>query len=176
MSRPEILIVVVFIFSLCIRLVYLNQLISTPIFQGLAADSEKYESFALQILGGDFTHRDFLYLNPNLVNRDIIAKDFSEPVRIYPIMFEEQKTDIDQVTIELPPGHQVTSLPAPIHLEEDFGEFQAEYRIENGSVSYKRTFTINELIVPATSYEAIKSFFNQIFEQDQKVITIKRTG
>ncbi|MBW1854712.1 MAG: glycosyltransferase family 39 protein, partial [Deltaproteobacteria bacterium] len=44
--------------------VYLNQIISTPIFQGLAADAEKYESLALQILKGNLTHKDFLYLNP----------------------------------------------------------------------------------------------------------------
>lgn len=118
----------------------------------------------------------FLYLNPKLVNRDIIAKDFSEPVRIYPIMFDEQKTDVDQVTIELPPAYQVTDLPAPLHLEEDFGEFRAEYKMENGSVSYKRTLTIMELLVPASSYKQVKSFFNGIFEQDQKVITIKRQG
>ena len=62
--KPEILLIGVFILALFIRLVYLNQIISTPIFQGLAADAEKYESFALQILKGNLTHKDFLYLNP----------------------------------------------------------------------------------------------------------------
>ncbi|MBW1855503.1 MAG: tetratricopeptide repeat protein [Deltaproteobacteria bacterium] len=62
--KPEILLIVVFILALFLRLVYLNQIISTPIFQGLAVDDEKYESFALQILKGNLTHKDFIYLNP----------------------------------------------------------------------------------------------------------------
>ncbi len=62
--KPEILLIGVFILALIIRLVYLNQIISTPIFQGLAVDDEKYESFALQILKGNLTHKDFIYLNP----------------------------------------------------------------------------------------------------------------
>jgi Tfp pilus assembly protein PilF/4-amino-4-deoxy-L-arabinose transferase-like glycosyltransferase len=62
--KPEILLIGVFVLALFIRILYLNQIISTPIFQGLAVDDEKYESFALQILKGNLTHKDFIYLNP----------------------------------------------------------------------------------------------------------------
>jgi len=61
--KPEILLVGVFFLALFIRLLYLNQITSTPLFHGLAVDDEKYESFALQILKGNFTHKDFIYLN-----------------------------------------------------------------------------------------------------------------
>jgi len=61
--KPEILLIGVFILALSIRFVYLNQIISTPIFHGLAVDSEKYESFAFHILKGNLTHKDFIYLN-----------------------------------------------------------------------------------------------------------------
>jgi len=62
--KPEILLIGVFILALFIRLVYLNQVISTPIFQGLAVDTEKYENFALQIIKGNLTYKDSIYLNP----------------------------------------------------------------------------------------------------------------
>ena len=62
--KPEILLIGVFILALLIRLLYLNQVISTPILHGLAVDDEKYESFALQILEGNLTHKDSIYLNP----------------------------------------------------------------------------------------------------------------
>ena len=62
--KPEILLIGVFILALSIRLLYLNQIISTPIFQGLALASEEYEVFALKILKGNLTHKDFIHLHP----------------------------------------------------------------------------------------------------------------
>ena len=61
---PEILLAGIFVLALFIRLLYLNQIISTPIFHGLVVDAEKYDSFALHILKGNLTHKDFIYLNP----------------------------------------------------------------------------------------------------------------
>ena len=62
--KPEVLLIGVFILALAIRLIYLNQVISTPIFHGLAVDSEKYDSFAFQILKGNLNPKYSLYLNP----------------------------------------------------------------------------------------------------------------
>lgn len=61
---PEILLIGVFVIALSILLLYLNQIISTPVLHGLAADTEKYESFAFQILKGNLTYKDSIYLNP----------------------------------------------------------------------------------------------------------------
>ena len=115
-----------------------------------------------------------LYINPNILNRDETAKDFSELTRIFPIMFEQVKTDIDSVVINIPASYEVANLPDPIHLENDFGEFHTGYKIQDNLIIYERTFIIKELIVPASSYKDVKSFFNQIFEEDQKFIIIKK--
>jgi len=115
-----------------------------------------------------------LYINPNILNRDMTAKDFSEPARIFPIMFDQVKTDVDSVFINIPTSYEVASVPDPIHLENDFGEFRTGYRIQNDSIIYKRTLIIKELIVPSGAYKNVKSFFNRIFEEDRKVITVKK--
>jgi tetratricopeptide (TPR) repeat protein len=60
---PEILLVGIFIGALLIRLLYIKQVMPTPIFSGLATDAEEYNSLALYILRGDFTLKDFIYLN-----------------------------------------------------------------------------------------------------------------
>ena len=62
--KPEILLIGVFLLALAIRFIYLMQIIPTPIFNGLAADTEEYETFALTILWGNFTPKDIIYLNP----------------------------------------------------------------------------------------------------------------
>ncbi|KPK99742.1 MAG: hypothetical protein AMJ91_06555 [candidate division Zixibacteria bacterium SM23_73_3] len=117
-----------------------------------------------------------LYLNPNILNRDETAKDFSEPTRIFPIMFDQVKTDMDSVVINIPTSYEITEMPESIHLENDFGEFRTEYKTQDNLIIYTRTFIIKKLIVPASSYKDVKSFLNQIFEQDQRVVIIKEKG
>jgi hypothetical protein len=117
---------------------------------------------------------DLLYLNPNILNRDETAKDFAQPVRIFPIMFDQVKTDIDSVAINLPTTYEVANLPEPIHLENDFGEFRTEYEISGNQLVYKRLLKIKRLLVPQGEYKEVKGFFNRIFEEDQKSIAIER--
>lgn len=117
---------------------------------------------------------DLLYLNPNILNRDETAKDFAQPVRIFPIMFDQVKTDIDSVAINLPTTYEVANLPEPIHLENDFGEFRTEYEISGEQLVYKRLLRIKKLLVPQSEYKDVKGFFNRIFEEDQKSIAIER--
>lgn len=115
-----------------------------------------------------------LYLNPKIIDRDATTADFSEPSRIFPIMFKQLLTDVDTVIINLPPAYQVVHLPELVHLDNDFAEFYAEYQSQTGSVTYQRTFILKEQMVPASSYEEVKDFFNQVFLQDQRFITLKK--
>ena len=62
--KPEFLLIAIFILAILIRLLYLNQIASTPVYYGLAMDSDKYDTLATYILQGNFTHKDFIYLNP----------------------------------------------------------------------------------------------------------------
>jgi len=62
--KPEILLLGIFILALVIRFIYLYQMRITPLFNGLALDTEKYDLFALHILHGNFTYKDLVYLNP----------------------------------------------------------------------------------------------------------------
>ena len=61
---PALLLTGVFLLALLIRLLYIKQILPTPIFFGLATDAEKYGLFALQILKGNFMYKDSIYLNP----------------------------------------------------------------------------------------------------------------
>jgi hypothetical protein len=115
----------------------------------------------------------FLYLNPVVMNRDETARDFSEPTRVFPIMFDQVKTDIDSVVISLPPSLELTGLPLPISLEHDFGEFSAGYEIRDGRLVYNRVLKIKDLLIPQSRYKEVQRFFNQIREQDNGFIVIK---
>ncbi len=54
----------IFTLALAIRLIYISQLISTPIYSGLVLDTEAFDNLATHILNHNFTHPDFMYVNP----------------------------------------------------------------------------------------------------------------
>jgi len=58
------LLIGIIILALALRLLYIKQIISTPLFDGLVTDTEKYQEIALYILKGNFTHPSSIYLNP----------------------------------------------------------------------------------------------------------------
>jgi hypothetical protein len=117
-----------------------------------------------------------LYLNPNILTRDITATEFVQPVRIFPVMFDQMRRDLDQVIIVIPPSYEVTALPDSIHIRSDFAEFSADYEVKGNLVKYNRVLDIKELMIPAISYKDVKSFFNLISEQDQKQIALRKKG
>ena len=61
---PEVILTGVVILALVLRLIYLKQMTATPLFHGLVVDAEKFDGLALKILGGNFTHKEFIYLSP----------------------------------------------------------------------------------------------------------------
>lgn len=54
----------IFTFALIIRLIYISQLISTPVYSGLVLDTEAFDNLATHILNHNFSHPDFMYVNP----------------------------------------------------------------------------------------------------------------
>jgi hypothetical protein len=118
---------------------------------------------------------EMLYINPNILRRDETAKEFPQPTRIFPIMFDQVKVEIDSVNLIIPSGYDIVTLPEPINLENDFGEFSTQYQVGDSLIIYQRKLAIKELLVRSNSYREIKDFFNQVFEEDQKAICIKKT-
>ena len=153
---------------------------------GAILDSYKFGD--LHECGGDFKlHCDFhsshcaqsadsfIYLNPNLMNRDETARDFSHPARVFPVMFDQVKTDLDSVVINLPPSHELAGLPQAVDLKYDFGEFSTGYETRDEGLIYTRVLKIKELLVPQSRYKDVKRFFNQVRKQDERFIVIKKT-
>jgi hypothetical protein len=117
-----------------------------------------------------------LYFNPNILNQDLTAKDFAEPTRIFPIMFEQVKTDVDSIVIKLPAWYDVVYLPNPVNLNNEFGEFSTQFKTQNNQIIYKRKMIIKKLMLSQDTYKDVKDFFNRIFLEDQKLIILRKKG
>jgi len=62
--KGHALLAAIAVAALVVRLVVVHQIQQTPIFHGLAMDSEGYDGFALELLRGNLAHEDAIYFNP----------------------------------------------------------------------------------------------------------------
>ncbi|MBC8234902.1 DUF3857 domain-containing protein [bacterium] len=78
------------------------------------------------------------------------------------------------VSISIPEGYTVPSLPPDVELNEDFGGFKRSYTFENNAVKYKMDFTIRQSIVPPKKYKELKRFFETVAREDKAQIVLER--
>ena len=92
--------------------------------------------------------------------------------RIYPILFQRKWERIDNVSINLPAGWKVETLPGNLSLRYPFGEFDVIYKNLGNKITYHRRFCISQAEIPVVDYLEFKKFYQRIAYQDRKEIIL----
>ena len=122
------------------------------------------------------------YLNP-LGSRFILSLNFSNTVSAAPYSLRSRKTDVsvrrpsldmDTIVYKLPSTLKPESLPKPVLIKTQFGEYRANVEFANGEISYIRVFQLNKGKYPATDYAGFVDFFDKISNADEvKCVLVK---
>lgn len=119
-----------------------------------------------------------LFIAPNLMERwtnvpDRLDGPRQHPVRTGPYPY----VDTDTVYFHVPAGFRPESMPAPVHLETDFGTFDTETTLlDDGRLRFTRRLRMARTDAPAESYEAFRSFVRGIVRSDKsRVVLIEAT-
>ena len=102
---------------------------------------------------------------------------FEHSERIHPIYFEFLSQKLDDITIELPPGWQVGSLPKPMN--EDLHAVGYVLNAENshGALHLTRKFDINVIGMEQKYYSPLQSFYQIVKAGDtQQVVLLPGTA
>jgi hypothetical protein len=98
---------------------------------------------------------------------------FEQSNRVHPIYAEYPYEKSDDVTIELPPGWQVSSIPS----EQVKGNHIVAYdlKVENGKsmLHLTRRLTVDFLILESKSYPALRNFFDAVKNGDEEQIVLQ---
>lgn len=83
--------------------------------------------------------------------------------------------DYDEITINLPEGFAVEAKPDDVTLSDKFGEYKTVYQmINDNTMLYKRTLTVNEGYYAGSEYENYRLFREKISRNDNaKVVMVK---
>jgi hypothetical protein len=98
---------------------------------------------------------------------------FEHAERVHPIYFEYPHEKIDDVTIELPTGWQVSSVPPPQTQDGHVVLYGLKVESGNGSVHVNRKLNIDFMVLEAKYYTALRNFFQTVRTGDEEQILLQ---
>jgi hypothetical protein len=116
-----------------------------------------------------------IYLNPLLFFTTTV-NPFKQEVREYPIDFGYPIEHKYNVSVEIPEGFQMESIPKPVALATENGSLNFRYIIgTNGNkIQIQLTTTVKEAIFQSDLYEMLKDFFaKNISKENEKIVLSK---
>ena len=93
---------------------------------------------------------------------------FENGARVHPLYFHFPYEHSDEVVIELPPGWKVSSAPAPRVADVKVARYSMSSTAGANSLTVKRDFMINFVLVQAKFYPSMHNFYQQIRAGDEE--------
>lgn len=116
-----------------------------------------------------------IFLTPNLMNRFSYIPDKVES-RKTNVIRKTAYTDLDTIRYHLPEGVYPEFLPEPVKLKSRFGEYEATYTVDQGSLVYTRKLKMNKGEFPPESYQEMVDFFKGMNKADNtKLVFMSKT-
>jgi len=118
---------------------------------------------------------DKMYFSP-MIFFTTHKNPFNQEKREYPVDFGFPFQDRYVISIDLPQGYALESLPAPLSVQTDSKLFGFNYNIVSGENKIQLIFTmdINTPIVSSENYEALKDVFQKLVAKQNEKIVLKK--
>jgi hypothetical protein len=99
---------------------------------------------------------------------------FPHARRVHPIYFHYPYVRTDEVTISLPEGVQVESLPKPQSMKNAVAELTTQAATEQGAVHFTRQFLLIGGLIETKYYAALQAYFEkiQVADNEQAVLSL----
>jgi hypothetical protein len=124
---------------------------------------------ALEIIGDKMYFSPFLFLA-------MTENPFKQEVREYPVDFVFPNQDKFNISLKLPDGYTVETLPKSISvaMPDNLGSFKYNISNNGSQVQLVSTVDINQAIINSEDYEALKNFFKEIVNKQTEKIVLKK--
>jgi hypothetical protein len=98
---------------------------------------------------------------------------FERETRVHTIYFNYPHEKADDITIELPPGFEVSSVPPPQDQFKKVVAYSLKVEPGPGTVRLTRKLTIDVLLLEQKYYPALRAFFQAVRTSDGAQIVVK---
>lgn len=124
---------------------------------------------AVEIIGDKMYFSPFLFLA-------MTENPFKQEVREYPVDFVFPNQDKFNISLKIPDGYTVETLPKSISvaMPDNLGSFKYNISNNGSQVQLVSTVDINQAIIKSEDYEALKNFFKEIVNKQTEKIVLKK--
>jgi len=122
-----------------------------------------------EIIGGS------IYVNPMLFFT-VTQNPFKQENREYPVDYGFPFVDKYNISIKIPEGYKVESLPTSIllNMEDNLGGFKFMISTTGNVIQLVMTHQINSPIIVADYYPMLKEFYQKMIEKQNEKIVLKK--
>jgi hypothetical protein len=116
-----------------------------------------------------------IYVNPLLFFTTAV-NPFKQEVREYPIDFSYPIEYKYNISVEIPEGFQMESMPKPVTITTENGMLNFRFIVgTNGNkIQIQSTTTIKEAIFQSDLYEVLKDFFSKMISKENEKIVLSK--
>jgi hypothetical protein len=101
---------------------------------------------------------------------------FEHAERVHSIYFSFPNVKTDDVTVALPAGWQIESLPSPAYQDHGLVVFKTSAVNDHGLLHISRTLRMNILLLQTSYYPALRDFFQHVRSGDEQEIVLRPAG
>jgi len=98
---------------------------------------------------------------------------FEHANRVHPIYFEYPHEKADDITVELPPGWQISSVPSPRNQDGHVMMYAMKVEQRPGALHLTRKLSIDVLLLEQKYYTALRNFFQMVRTSDGEQIVVQ---
>lgn len=116
-----------------------------------------------------------IYVNPMLFFANE-RNPFKQEVREYPVDFSFPFVDKYNITIKIPDGFAIETLPAPsaVAMEDNLGSFMYNIAANENTLQISVSHQINRAIVTPEKYDMLKEYYKAMIAKETEKIVLKR--
>lgn len=117
-----------------------------------------------------------MFIMPNILSRYTV-KLKQEEERKYDIEYNNSFLDIDTVSIKLPSGYNIESMPKDIIINNKFGIYEIHFKVDADNITCTRFYKRSEGHFPPTDYTELVKFYDALYKADRsRIVFIKKEG
>ena len=101
---------------------------------------------------------------------------FEHANRVHAVYFEYPFKKVDDVTVDLPLGWKVATLPAPMDRDVKAAEYKLSVEDQKGLLHIRRELRSDVMMVPKDLYPALRDFYQTVRTLDDQQIVLQPGG
>ena len=98
---------------------------------------------------------------------------FDHAERVHPIYFQFPSQKVDDITVELPPGWKIATLPQEQSADGKVITYSSKESSENNKLHLSRKLDINVLLLQQTVYGALRNLFMSVRTGDEQQVVLQ---